>query len=179
MFPLASSSALLRGGNTILITNFTDQRSHLYSIKDMDKTRFSQDSDFIIFPCLLFTESGASYHLPRRTPTKDGIKILEKKTRFLLLSQPWLGFLTISSFGPSFERRKRAREKKEKKEKMIWKKAYHPNIGVVTEARFADDWEVGALPSISLRVSQQPMRHSGRRKNRRKRARYAPVALLI
>lgn len=48
------------------------------------------------------------------------------------------------------------RNKASKKEK---KGSNHAEIGVVAEAGLADDREVGSLPSIRLRVSQQPMRH--------------------
>lgn len=38
--------------------------------------------------------------------------------------------------------------------------SYHANVGVVTEARLADDGKIGALPAIGLKIPKQPMRHA-------------------
>lgn len=35
----------------------------------------------------------------------------------------------------------------------------HANIGIITEARFTDDREVGAFPAIGFKISEQAMRH--------------------
>jgi hypothetical protein len=48
---------------------------------------------------------------------------------------------------------------------------YHADVGVVAEAGLADDGEVGPLPPVRLRVSQQPVSHLRRRRLRLRRRR--------